>query len=117
VFDEWFHRDDLEGCSFINVLLETGDVRNPVGRASAAHLEYIRAVVRAMAEEAGVDDAWTFAHSWHILMKGSIVAAGEGDTLAARRAKSIGELLLDHHLSAPQASFPEAEVAAAATRD
>ena len=24
VFDEWFHRDDFEACSFINVLLELG---------------------------------------------------------------------------------------------
>ena len=29
-------------------------------------------------------------------MKGSIVAAGEGDHLAARRAREIGELLLAH---------------------
>jgi hypothetical protein len=28
-------------------------------------------------------------------MKGSIVAAGEGDRLAARRAREIGELLLE----------------------
>src|SRR6185437_1217897 len=25
LFDEWFHRTDFEGCSFINVLLETAD--------------------------------------------------------------------------------------------
>jgi AcrR family transcriptional regulator len=98
VFDEWFHRDDFEGCSFINVLLETGDLQDPVGRASAAHLEYIRSVVRSIAEEAGVREAEAFAHSWHILMKGSIVAAGEGDTLAAQRAKAIGKLLLDQYL-------------------
>ena len=24
LFDEWFHRDDFEACSFINVLLELG---------------------------------------------------------------------------------------------
>ena len=69
VFDEWFHRDDFEGCSFINVLLETGDLDTPVGKASAAHLEYIRSVVTKLAEEAGVSDAESFAHSWHILMK------------------------------------------------
>ena len=79
VFDEWFHRDDFEGCSFVNVLLEMGDLESPLGKASAAHLEYIRSVVRTLAEEAGVQDSETFAHSWHILMKGSIVAAGEGD--------------------------------------
>jgi len=35
-----------------------------------------------------------FARKWHILMKGSIVAAGEGDRLAARRAQEVGRLLL-----------------------
>jgi AcrR family transcriptional regulator len=100
VFDEWFHRDDFEGCSFINVLLETADLEHPVGKASAAHLEYIRSVVRGLAEEAGLTDreAEAFAHAWHILMKGSIVAAGEGDKLAAQRARSVAGLLLDQYL-------------------
>jgi AcrR family transcriptional regulator len=98
VFDEWFHRDDFEGCSFVNVLLEMGDLDSPLGKASAAHLEYIRSVVRTLAEEGGVQDSETFAHSWHILMKGSIVAAGEGDLLAARRARAMGEDLLDRYL-------------------
>ena len=98
VFDEWFHRDDFEGCSFINVLLEMGDLDSPLGKASAAHLEYIRSVVRALAEDVGMQDSEAFAHSWHILMKGSIVAAGEGDELAGKRARPMGEDLLDRYL-------------------
>ena len=98
VFDDWFHRDDFEGCSFINVLLEIGDLDTPLGKASAAHLEYIRSIVRTLAEEAGVQDAEAFAHSWHILMKGSIVAAGEGDELAGKRARAMGEDLVDRFL-------------------
>lgn len=98
LFDEWFHQKDFEGCSFINVLLEfngTGDER--IARASAAHLENIREVVRALAEEASLRDPAGFAMSWHILMKGSIVQAGEGDLEAARRAKALGELLIEQH--------------------
>src|SRR5712691_3829398 len=34
VFDEWFRRDDFEGCSFINILLEMGP-GHPLGTASA----------------------------------------------------------------------------------
>lgn len=98
VFDEWFHRNDFEGCSFIKVLLEMGDLDSPLGKASAAHLAYIRSVVCKLAEEADVQDADSFAHSWHILMKGSIVAAGEGDTMAAKRARAMGEDLLDRYL-------------------
>jgi hypothetical protein len=63
----------------------------------AVHLTNIRSVVRSFAEDAGLRDPEAFAHSWHILMKGSIVAAGEGDVDAAPRAKSMGRLLLDQY--------------------
>jgi AcrR family transcriptional regulator len=98
LFDGWFQRDDFEGCSFINVLLEFGGSNgHALGRASAAYLENIRSVVRTLAEEAGLRDPGSFALSWHILMKGSIVQAGEGDREAAQRAKSIARLLIDQH--------------------
>jgi D-serine deaminase-like pyridoxal phosphate-dependent protein len=96
VFDEWFRSEDFEACSFINVMLEMGP-EHPVGRASARHLENVRAVVRELAEEAGLRDPASFAHSWHILMKGSIVAAAEGDVEAARRARSMARLLIDQY--------------------
>ena len=32
VLDEWFHRDDFEACSFINVLLEMGPQAPSRGR-------------------------------------------------------------------------------------
>jgi AcrR family transcriptional regulator len=95
-FDEWFRRDDFEACSFINVMLEMGPA-HPAGSASVHHLENIRSVVRQLAEEADLQDPGSFAHSWHILMKGSIVAAAEGDLEAAQRAKKIAHLVLDRH--------------------
>ena len=96
LFDEWFHREDFEGCAFINVMLEMGPA-HPVGSASVRHLENIRAVVSRLAEEAGFRDPASFARSWHILMKGSIVQAVEGDLDAAARAKSMARLLIDKH--------------------
>ncbi|MFN2467281.1 MAG: TetR/AcrR family transcriptional regulator [Gaiellaceae bacterium] len=96
-FDEWFQEDGFEGCSFINVLLETADLEHPVGAASAGHLENIRSFVRTLADEAGLRDPAGFALSWHILMKGSIVQAAEGDREAAQRAKAIGALLIGEH--------------------
>jgi AcrR family transcriptional regulator len=96
-FEAWFARDDFEGCSFINVMLELPDVENPVRQATVRHLESIRGFVRTLAEEAGVLDADGFARQWHILMKGSIVSAAEGDVEAASRAKHLGTLLLEHH--------------------
>jgi hypothetical protein len=90
-------REDFEGCSFVNVLLEIGDLENPVGKASARHLENIRTVVRTLAEEAELREPVEFARSWHILMKGSIVQAGEGDLDAAKRAQRMARLLIEQY--------------------
>ncbi len=94
VFDAWFRANDFEGCSFINVLLEFADTTSPVRQASIVHLATIRAYLQGLATEAGATDPDDFARRWHILMKGSIVAAGEGDQDAARRAQAMGKLLL-----------------------
>ncbi len=96
VFDEWFHREDFEACSFINVLLEMGP-QHPAGNASVEHLDHIRSIVRRFADEAGLRDTESFARSWHILMKGSIVSAAEGDAEAAQRGKAMARLLIDQH--------------------
>ena len=95
VFDEWFRRSDFEGCSFINVMLEHPDPADPLHRASVSYLAGIRGFLEELVREAGIADAQDFARQWHIRMKGSIVAAGEGDRDAARRAKQIGVLLLE----------------------
>ena len=94
IFDEWFQRTDFEGCSFINVLLEIADPAHALHHASTEYLERIRAYIERLATEARVADPEDFARQWHILMKGSIVAAGEGDREAARRAREVGALLL-----------------------
>ena len=96
VLDEWFHRDDFEACSFINVLLEMGP-QHPAGDASVGYLDHIRSIVRRFADEAGLCDTESFARSWHILMNGSIVSAAEGDVEAARRGKAMARLLIDSH--------------------
>jgi AcrR family transcriptional regulator len=96
VFDEWFHRDDFEACSFINVLLEMGP-QHPAGDASVEYLDHIRSIVRHFADEAGLRDTESFSRSWHILMKGSIVSAAEGDVEAARRGKAMARLLIDQY--------------------
>jgi AcrR family transcriptional regulator len=97
VFHDWFQQEDYEGCSFINVLLETGDREHPVGSASARYLANIRTIVRTLADEARLRDPEAFALSWHLLMKGAIVQAAEGDRQAAQRAKTIARLLLDQY--------------------
>jgi AcrR family transcriptional regulator len=101
VFDGWFQQTDFEGCSFINVLLEIAERDSELHRASADYLARIRAFVRGLAEEAGATDPDGLAHKWHILMKGSIVAAGEGDRQAAKRAREVGALVLHEAIPRP----------------
>jgi AcrR family transcriptional regulator len=97
VFHDWFQkREDFDGCSFINVLIELG-AAHPAGQASIQYLDNIRGIVRERAEAAGLVDVDNFARSWHILMKGSIIAAAEGDLQAAQRAQAMGRALIERH--------------------
>ena len=96
VFHDWFASPGFDTCSFINVLLEMGP-QHEVGHASIAYLENIRSVVRELADEAGLRDTDSLARSWHILMKGSIISAAEGDLGAAKRAKAMAKLLIEQH--------------------
>jgi AcrR family transcriptional regulator len=98
VFGDWFHRDDFEACTFINVLLEMGP-EHPLGEASIGYLARIRGHIQALAEEAGLERSDEFARSWHILMKGSIISATEGDFLASKRAQQMAGWLIEHHRS------------------
>jgi AcrR family transcriptional regulator len=99
VFDEWFRTPGFEGCSFINVMLEHPDERHPLHQAAAEYLAHIREFLAGLAIDAGIADPEPFAHQWHILMKGSIVAAGEGDRDAALRGQRLGALLLAETLA------------------
>jgi AcrR family transcriptional regulator len=97
VMHDWFQlRDGYEGCSFINVLLELGP-DHPAGRASIAHIDHVRDIVRHRALAAGLTDIEDFASSWHILMKGAIILAAVGDLDAGLRARKMACVLLEQH--------------------
>jgi len=103
VFDGWF---SFEGCSFINVLLES-KTDSPVHHAAAAHLSKIRAIVRTLANDANLREPEKFAQAWHMLMKGSIVSACEGNRNAAREAKCAAQLIIDGWPRKRQLSLPK----------
>ncbi len=99
VFDEWFQRDDFEGCPFLRTLFETFEAYQPqensVAAAARLHLASIRDIVQLYAEQAGVPQPADLAHKWQMLMAGSIVFAGYGDRSSARIAREAGALLLE----------------------
>jgi AcrR family transcriptional regulator len=94
VFGEWFRVEGFEGCTFINVMLETPDRDDKVRRASVDYLGKIRELIAQLAGEAGIRDRDGFARKWHILMKGAIVSAAEGDRDAGTRGREMGTLVL-----------------------
>ncbi len=95
VLDEWFHRRDYEGCSFINTLLEIEDRTNPIHRAAVRHLNAIRRVLEGWVEPTGASDVAATAGQLQIVMMGAIVSARRGERNAARHAKPLAELILD----------------------
>jgi len=97
VFSEWFNQPDFEGCSFLTTMIEVNERDHPVHQEAVVHLANIRSYIERLAAEAGIRDTDSFARKWHILMKGSIMAAHEGDAAAAKRARELGELLLAQH--------------------
>jgi AcrR family transcriptional regulator len=97
VLHDWFNqRDDYDGCSFIKVLLEMGTT-HPAGQASIAYMANFRTIIRQRALAAGLLKTDEFARSFHILTKGAIIAATEGDPEAARRAQDMAGLLIEQH--------------------
>ena len=97
LFGEWFHRPDYEGCAFLTTMIEHSDRDHPVRRDSVARLARIRGLLRELAEGAGIVDAEHVAAQWHLLMKGAIMAAHEGDRDAAVKARELGVMLLRQH--------------------
>ena len=95
LFDEWFRRDDYEGCFFNNCLLEIHDPTSSIRLAAAQKRANIRSLLQGLAEEGHPTHPETLARDLQLLMTGAIVAADEGDIGAARRARRMAELVIE----------------------
>ncbi|MCB1843704.1 MAG: helix-turn-helix transcriptional regulator [Halioglobus sp.] len=93
VLDGWFRSPGFEGCSFMNVMLESPK-GSAVRVAAAQHLENSRRMVRSLAEQAGLAEPDAFSQVWHMLIKGAIVSAGEGHCTAAIEARRAAHMVL-----------------------
>ena len=95
LFDEWFRRPDFESCSFMRTLMEVPDEADPVHKAARRHLDSVRSLLAAYAEEAGMRDPEAIAYQLQILMMGAILSATRGDREAAARARGVAEGFLE----------------------
>ena len=94
VFDGWFRKTSFEGCSFIKCCWNRERAARYVARPSSSR-EDTRYRPELCAEDASLREPEKFAQVWHMLMKGSIVSAGEGNRNAAREAKFAAMLVLN----------------------
>ncbi len=105
VFGEWFKHKNFEGCPFISVLLES-EFNSPIHRAATVHLANIRALLRGFAIDAHIQESDRFVQVWHMLMKGSIVAASEGNRNAAAEALAAAKIVLENWPKKPEVRDP-----------
>jgi AcrR family transcriptional regulator len=97
VLDGWYRRDDFESCSLIATVFEIRDRSDPIHQEAARQIEAVREIIEELAKDAGARDPEALSHQQLIVMMGATVAATRGDLDAARRARELGELLLQHH--------------------
>jgi AcrR family transcriptional regulator len=95
-FDEWFRQEAYRGCLFANVSVEARGDPGPLGAAASARLRDIREFIASLAAEARIDDPSEFAFRIQILLLGAIIQAVNGDLGAARSAREVAALLLEH---------------------
>jgi AcrR family transcriptional regulator len=93
--DEWFNQDAYPGCLFTNSVLEAHEPNNPVRAAAVRGIEDIFELLLGHAREAGAKDPVALAHRIQILMRGSFVAAVEGNMDAVREAHAIARLVVE----------------------
>ena len=102
VLDTRFRKlESFNECSFISVLLEMG-TNHSVGQACVRYLANVRVMIARRATAAGLADPDEFAKSFHILIKGTIIAANEGDPKAAQRGQDMARDLIEQHRRTPQ---------------
>ena len=96
VFADWLGSGGYKSNIFIKVLMEMGP-DHPLGQASVQYLARIRGHAQELADDAGLERSGVFARSWHLLLKGSIIATMEGDQEAVGLAQQMARHLIERH--------------------
>ncbi len=103
VLDGWFNDPAFGGCMFINAASEFPNPHDPVHQAAARHKQAVRDEIRDLADQAGADDADTFADEYVLVLEGALVMrqVHHRDN-AARMARAMVERLIEAHVPAPR---------------
>ncbi len=94
---ECLRDDGYGGCLFINSVLEIHSRSPAIRGASVAALERVYALLYRLCEEARLRETRSLAHRIHVLFRGSIVSAREGNLVAVDEARLLALQLLEQH--------------------
>lgn len=95
ILDEDFASADYRGSDLVNIAAEYPDVSHPVRAAIRDHRKELRTYLSELARDAGAGDADGLAAAILALADGATCArVAEGDTKAARRARTTAQLLI-----------------------
>ena len=91
LIDEWLRDDGYGGCLFINSLVESHKNSLAIRDAAVAAIERVYELLHELAEKANAGEPRRLAHQLQVLIRGSIVAAVEGnfDAVAEGRALAL----------------------------
>lgn len=102
VYEEWFGREDFDAAGLMTMLGRSGRIERE-GRRMLLHVERMRRMLATLAAEEGLGDPDDFALSFHVLLKGAVISAIEGDGAAIQRARGLAKTLIAVHRPAGEA--------------
>ncbi|WP_158046368.1 TetR/AcrR family transcriptional regulator [Skermanella pratensis] len=112
VLENWFKREGFYGCAFINAVAEHNKEDPRIRALAQAHKKKVLAVIRGLADQAGVLSPEGLTEAIGMLVDGAIIAAViTGTSDHARRGADATRMLLASQLLANQAVTSHAHAA------
>jgi AcrR family transcriptional regulator len=112
VLENWFKQDGFYGCAFINAVAEHNKEDPRIRTMAQAHKSKVLAVIRELAEQAGVTDPEAVTEAVGILVDGAIIAAViTGTSGHARHGAAAVRMILASQLPVRQPTPSHAHAA------
>jgi len=112
VLENWFKQEGFYGCAFINAVAEHNKEDPRIRTLAQAHKKKVLAIIRSLAEQAGVPDPDAVTEAIGILVDGAIIAAViTGTSEHARHGADAVRMILASQLPARQPSANHAHAA------
>jgi AcrR family transcriptional regulator len=96
--DEWFRDENFQGCLPTNSLVEIHGHSTAIRSASLGAIEEVYSFLERLAIETAAPEPERLAERIHLLLRGVIVAATEGNATAVQEARAVAQNLIENAL-------------------